>query len=340
MSITRHLLHAVLGLALCASSLSGTTWGADKLKVVVTLPDLADLVEQIGGEHVDVSVLARPGQNLHAVRVKPSHLVAVSRADLFVQVGLSLEHAWVPGLLQTARNRGVLPGTDGFVSAGDGYAMIEVPERFDRAVSADVHPQGNPHINLSMGGGLHMATKVLEGLERVDPAHAKEYRASFDAWKVDYDEALVRWQAIAQEVAATKSSACLYHQEFDYLLGEMGIELAAFLEPRPGLAPTPRHLVEVVKSVREKSIPVVITAPWSNNKNVARVTKLTKTGILELPVMARGSKAHGTWINMMDDCVAKIAAAYGVDPKLATQRAVEAAAKKEASKENGKTAPH
>ena len=91
----------------------------DKIRVVATLPDLADLAREIGGDRVDVKALARPGQNLHAVRVKPSHLVALSKADLFLQVGLSLEHAWVPGLLQTARNRDVLPGMKGFVSAGE-----------------------------------------------------------------------------------------------------------------------------------------------------------------------------------------------------------------------------
>ena len=293
------------------------------MAVVVTLPDLADLVEQIGGDHVSVDVLARPGQNLHAVRVKPSHLVAVSRADLFCQVGLSLEHAWVPGLLRTARNRKVLPGTDGFVSAGDGYEMIEVPERTDRALSADVHPQGNPHINVSMGGGLHMAERILEGLVRVDPSHESDYVGAFESWKSDYNKALERWMIIADAVAKTNSSACLYHQEFDYLLGEMGIELAAFLEPRPGLPPTPRHLAKVVETIREKGIPVVLTAPWSNNKNVERVTSLTDTETLELPVMARGTDDHSTWIDMMDDCVTKIALAYGVDPEDVVEKARE-----------------
>lgn len=308
----------------------GDALAADKLKVVATIPDLAVLTEAIGGDRVEVKTLARPGQNLHAVRVKPSHLVAVKRADVFVQMGLSLEHGWVPGLIQTANNRSVLPGQDGFVSAGEGYEMIEVPIRFDRSVSADVHPMGNPHINISLGGGPHMAKRILDGLVLNDPAHADEYRARHAKWLAEYQKVRTRWDAIAAAVAKKNASACLYHQEFDYLLGEMGLELSAFLEPRPGLAPTPKHLVQVVEIIREREIPVVLTAPWSNNKNVARVAKTTGADVLELPVMARGSEKHATWIGMIDDVVCKLARAYGVDPEAAVNEAKVAAEKSKA----------
>ena len=291
------------------------TTRADKIEVVATLPDLADLARAIGGERVNVKTLARPGQNLHAVRVKPSHLVALSKADLFLQVGLSLEHAWVPGLLRTSRNRGVFPGTDGFVSAGDGYEMIEVPVRLDRAISADVHPAGNPHINISLGGGPHMAERIRDGLIRVDPKGEKAYRAGFTRWMSEYRVARARWDIISAEVAKAKASACLYHQEFDYLLGEMGISIATFLEPRPGLPPTPSHLAEVIEIVKYRKIPVILTAPWSNNKNCRRVAELTGTPILELPVMVGGDAEHSTWIQMVDRSVSRIAAAYGVDAK-------------------------
>lgn len=294
-------------------SFASTTTHAEKIRVAATLPDLADLARAIGGERVKVHTLARPGQNLHAVRVKPSHLVALSKADLFLQVGLSLEHAWVPGLMQTARNRDVLPGTDGFVSAGEGFTMIEVPATLDRGQSVDVHPLGNPHVNLSINAGLHMAERVLEGLIRVDPAGAASYRAGFARWKERHDVARARWDRIAEAVAANKSSACLYHREFDYLLGELGLPIDAFLEPLPGLAPTPSHLATVIKTVKAKRIPVILTAPWSNNKNCARVSELTGAPILELPVMVGGGEGQMTWIDMMDRSIRLIAEAYGVD---------------------------
>ncbi len=298
--------------------------GSDKLQVVATLPDLANLATAIGGDRIDVKTLARPGQNLHAVRVKPSHLVALSKADLFLQVGLSLEHAWIPGLLRTARNRKVLPGTNGFVSAGEGYSMIEVPVRLDRSLSADVHPAGNPHINISLGGGPHMAERIRDGLIRVDPAGEEAYRAGFAQWMTRYDEARLRWDVVSAAVAEKKADACLYHQEFDYLLGEMGLSIAAFLEPRPGLAPTPSHLAKVIDIVKAKEIPVILTAPWSNNKNCRRVAELTGAAILQLPVMTGSENQSGDWIRMIDATVEKIAAAYGVDAQAVLKAHAEA----------------
>ncbi|QDV08716.1 putative periplasmic iron-binding protein precursor [Planctomycetes bacterium Poly30] len=296
----------------------------EKLRVVATLPDLADLARAIGGERIEVETLARPGQNLHAVRVKPSHLVALSKADLFLQVGLSLEHAWVPGLIQTARNREVLPGTDGFVSAGEGFTMIEVPVTLDRGQAVDVHPLGNPHVNLSMNGGLHMAERVRDGLIRVDPEGETVYRAGFETWKRRQDEARLRWSKIAEAIAAQHREACLYHREFDYLLGELGLPIAAFLEPRPGLPPTPSHLADVIETVKTDRIPVVLTAPWSNNKNCAHVARATGASVLELPVMVGGGEGQMTWIDMMDRSIRLIAEAYGVDVEAALAEPVGA----------------
>lgn len=318
------LLVALLGTVHVVTALASAPVpapSAEKIRVVATLPDLAAIAEAIGGDRITVKALARPGQNLHAVRVKPSHLVALSKADLFIQVGLSLEHAWVPGLIQTARNRRVLPGTNGFVSAGDDYTMIEVPVRIDRSLSVDVHPQGNPHINLSLGGGPHMAERILAGLIRVDPSGKEAYQAGYRAWMTRYQAARARWDVIAKAVALKGRDACLYHQEFDYLLGEMGLTIAAFLEPRPGLAPTPSHLGKVIQIVKDKRIPTILTAPWSHNKHCKRVAKLTGASILELPVMSGGSADHATWIKMMDDVVGRVAAAYGVDVKAALSAA-------------------
>ncbi|MCP3919892.1 MAG: zinc ABC transporter substrate-binding protein [bacterium] len=298
-------------LFLLASLMLGAGGGT---RVVATLPDLADLANRIGGDRVDVTSLARPGQNLHAVRVKPSHLVAVSRADVFLQVGLSLEHAWVPGLLETARNRDVSPGGKGFVNAGEDFETIDVPQRLDRSEAVDVHPQGNPHVNQSFEGGRYMAARILAGLERVDPGGAKAYRANHAAWLADYEAARTRWEIIATAVAAKGDSVCVYHREFDYLLRDVGLEVAISLEPKPGIAPTPAHLANVVKTCRERGVRVIVTAPWSNNKSVASVAKATGAEVLELPLVLGDGRKHASWIAMIDDTVGRLARAVGVDP--------------------------
>lgn len=305
----------LLALAAAATLSVGAPAAAEApLQVVTTLPDLADLVRRIGGAHVEVQALASPGQNLHAVRVKPSHLVAVSRADVFVQVGLSLEHAWVPGLLEAARNRAVAPGGAGFIDAGAGFATIDVPKVLDRSQGVDVHPQGNPHVNVSLTGGAHFAAAILAGLERVAPEHADEFRANHTLWQREYELAHERWVKVAGLVRATGAEVCVVHQEFDYLLRDLGLGVAAALEPKPGLAPTPAHLAKVIETLRARKVKVLVTAAWSNDKSAARVAEATGAEVLVLPLMVGGSTGAGTWIANIDVCVDRLARAVGVDP--------------------------
>jgi len=298
-----------------ASSRSGESHVAsDTLAVVATIPDLADLVARIGGKRVTVQSIATASQNLHAVRIRPSHLVALSRADAFVQVGLSLEHAWVPGLIEAARNSQIAPGGVGFIHAGEGFSAIEIPAVLDRSVSVDVHPDGNPHINLSFAGGAHCADRILAGLVRLGPEHEKELRANHAAWRQEYERALARWQAIAALVRERAPEVCIVHQEFSYLLRDLGIRYVASLEPRPGLVPTPAHLAEVIALMREREVKVLLTAPWSNNKNVAKVAKTTGAEVVVLEVMSGGRTDTGTWIQLIDVSVDQLARAVGVDP--------------------------
>lgn len=300
-------------------ALAATALGAHReeppLAVVATLPDLADLAGRIGGARVEVLALASPGQNLHAVRIKPSHLVAVSRADAFIQVGLSLEHAWVPGLLEAARNRDVSPGGPGFIDAGAGFATIDVPKSLDRSQGTDVHTSGNPHVNLSFAGGAHFAQQITAGFVRIAPRHADEFRANQARWKREHDAAHARWLRVAELVRAKGAEVCVVHKEHDYLLRDLGLGIAAALEPKPGLAPTPAHLAAVIETLREREVKVLVTAAWSNGKNVARVADATGAKVVVLPTMSGGEAATATWIATIDACVDRLARAVGVDPK-------------------------
>ena len=161
--------------------------------------------------------------------------------------------------------------------------------RTDRAFSADVHPQGNPHMNLSFDGGPHMIERIRDGAH---PGSIPRAGRPMSATTRSGSSA-TGWRGSAGTASRTRcpkrtAAACLYHSEFDYLLGSLGLEIAAFLEPRPGLPATPSHLAKVVQAVRERRIPVVLTAPWSNNRNVERVTELTDAAPLELAIMVDG----------------------------------------------------
>ena len=270
-----------------------------QLKVVTTIPDLADIVSVIGGERIKkVTSLAKGTMNVHAVPLRPSKLIAASKADLFLQVGLSLEHAYVPGLLLQARNARIKPGSPGFVTCAEGWEPIQVPDMISRGLSADLHPDGNPHFNLDPKGGKHIADRILGGLIAVDPSGEKEYRERHAAFLAKIAEHEKRWVEIRKKLKGKR--VVMYHGDFNYLLESCGMQSIGTLEPKPGLPPTPKHMAQLVRLMNKESVKVILTAKWSNNSNCRFVAKKTGARIVELPVMVGGVKGADSWLEMMD----------------------------------------
>jgi ABC-type Zn uptake system ZnuABC Zn-binding protein ZnuA len=279
---------------------------ADKLKVLATIPDLADIVQEIADGRVDVTTVTRGSENLHAVTPRPSHLVAMSRADVFVQVGLSLEMAFVPGLMEVARNRAVYPGSAGFVNVSEGWEAIDVPANLSRQ-AGDLHPQGNPHMNLDPRAGEHMADVIYHAFVRLDPGSEALYKERYEAYKKKLAEAKARWDELAKGFRGSKIA--VYHQEFNYFARCYGIEIADSIELRPGIPPTPNHLADVIADMKSRNVRVILIAPWSENSDVKRVAEATGARIVEVPNQAGGMDGAETWIGLMDVIHQKLAAA-------------------------------
>jgi ABC-type Zn uptake system ZnuABC Zn-binding protein ZnuA len=279
------------------------------VRVVTTIPDLADIAAEIGGDRIEVRSLAKGTMNIHAVPLKPSSLVAVNRADLFVQMGLSLEHAYVPGMLQKARNRRIQPGAPGFVDCSVGWEPIEVPETLSRSMGTDLHPLGNPHYNLDPRGGRHIAGRILAGLLAVDPEGEEHYTARHAAYLERLSEAEARWAALDAELRGRKLVA--YHASFNYFLHHHGLELVGTVESKPGVPPTPRGLALIVEEMKREGVRVVLTAKWSNNKSVRFVAEKAGAAIIEAPTMVGGDPAAGSWIELMDLLHERLAGALG-----------------------------
>jgi ABC-type Zn uptake system ZnuABC Zn-binding protein ZnuA len=284
-----------------------------RLRVVATIRDLEDIAREIGGERVETKAIADGRENIHFVAVRPSDLIAVERADVFVEIGLSLEHAWVPGLVLSARNERIEPGRPGFVNVSDGWEhLLQVPVTLSRQQGADIHPQGNPHINLDPRAGRHFARQVLEHLCAVDPAGRGSYEERHAAYLERLDAAEARWKPYHEALQGQK--VVLYHADFNYFCAANGIEVVGTLEPKPGLAPTPGHLADLIALMREQDVRLILTAAWSNNRNARKVAEQTGARILEAPVMVGGVEGAETWIAMMDWLHEHVAAVLGVEP--------------------------
>jgi len=282
------------------------------LLVVTTIPDLADIAREVGGDRVEVRSLSKGTENLHQVPVRPSMVVALNKADLLLEMGLSMEHSWLPGLLLAARNKSVEPGSPGFVNCSEGWEPIEVPESLSRQ-QGNLHPEGNPHFNLDPRAGKHLAERIHAGLVRVDPGGEEYYDERLAEYEKKLAAAAARWAKLGDRLEGKRIA--VYHVEYSYLAEQLGLEVAASIEPKPGVPPTPGDIASVVATIKEKEIPVIVTASWSNNRQVTDVARKTGAKVVELPNQVGGASWADSWIAMEDGLHQRLAEAFGIDWK-------------------------
>jgi zinc/manganese transport system substrate-binding protein len=228
---------------------------AAALRVVATLPDVADIARQIGGDHVQVETIARGDQDPHKVPVKPSFVTKLHRADAVIVQGLGLEHAFLPALLEVASNPKILPTGPAYIDASIYIQPLEVPTSQNRA-QGELHPLGNPHFNLDPVRGKQMARAIAEGLARVDPENAEAYQEGLTRFDALLDQKIAEWEQLAAPLRGVK--AVSYHQDMIYLANRFGLEMVGTIETKPGVPATPSHLEELVDTMKRENVKLVI----------------------------------------------------------------------------------
>lgn len=225
-----------------------------KVRVAASINDLASIANSVGGDQVDVFAIARPTADVHRVEVLPSYMIKVSRAQLYLKVGLGLD-AWADGIIAGSRNAGIT-----VVDCSQGVNVLEKPGGKVDASLGDVHPDGNPHYWLDPRNGAVAARTIAEALARVDPAHAADFRARAEALA---REAQAAWEKGRRQAAALPEKALFtYHRSWPYLADAFGLEVAATVEPVPGIPPTARHLADLVQMAKARRIQVLLQEPY------------------------------------------------------------------------------
>jgi zinc/manganese transport system substrate-binding protein len=281
-----------------------------QVRVVTTIPDLANLAREIGGKQVNVRSLSKGTENLHSVHVRPSMLIALSKANLFLEMGLSMEAAWLPGLLLKAKNSKIQPGAPGFENCSTDWQAIGIPADLSRK-GGDVHPEGNPHFNLDPMGGAHLAKRIHQALVRVDSAHAELYTKNLKVWQTRLAQKQKHWAAIAERIKGKKIA--VYHSEYDYLARRLGLEVVASIEPKPGVPPGPGDIAKVVKTIRATQAKVILSAAWSNNRQVSDIAKKAGATVIELPNQVGGAPWAETWLDLMDGVYERLDKAFAAE---------------------------
>jgi zinc/manganese transport system substrate-binding protein len=225
-----------------------------KLHVAASTNDLASIAASIGGEQAEVFAIARPSSDPHRIEALPSYMVKVSRAQVFLKVGLGLDQ-WAEAIVDGSRNSAVQ-----MVDCSQGVRVLEKPTGKVDASMGDVHPDGNPHYWLDPRNGGVVAHNIAEAFAKADPGNAAQYRARADAFAKDADAA---WQKNADLAKKLGSHAVFtYHRSWSYFADAFGFEVVNTVEPVPGIPPTARHLQELVDQAKARKVGVLIEEPY------------------------------------------------------------------------------
>jgi len=225
-----------------------------KIKIAASNNDLASIAASVGGDEVETFSIARPTADAHRVEVLPSYMVKVSRAQVYLKVGLGLDQ-WADQIIDGSRNSSLT-----VVDCSAGVPVLEKPTGQVNASMGDVHPNGNPHYWLDPRNGGIAAQTIAEALAKVDPAHAGDYRARADAFAKQAEATWTQDMAVANGLPV--KAIITYHRSWSYFANAFGIEIAGEAEPIPGIPPTGRHLADLVDIVKARKIPVFLQEPY------------------------------------------------------------------------------
>jgi zinc/manganese transport system substrate-binding protein len=344
----RHTLLALTFLVAAAHGRARADEAPPPLKVCATVPDLGDLARQVGGEDVAVTVFARGPEDPHFMEARPSFLRELSRADLFILVGLDLEIGWAPSLWQNARNGRVLPGTPGFLDASTAIKPLDIPAGLIDRAMGDVHPYGNPHYLLDPVNGLKVARAIRDRLTTLRPAKKETFSGRYEAFAKKLHAALAGEQLAAKYDAEKLAvlaehgklegflkeqgqsnllggwlgrlapfrggSVVADHNLWPYFAARFGLKVAGFFEPKPGIPPTTAHLTQLVGIMQAQNVRAVLTVPYFDRRHAAFVAEKTGARIAAVVHQSGAAPDAGDYLAMVEHNVREVERALRAAP--------------------------
>src|SRR5512138_365452 len=306
MFINRMLAAAALGL-LAGSPVTGTSTAAAQLKVVTSTTDLHDIARAVGGNRITTTHIGEGYQDPHFIEAKPSFVLQLRNADVWAFVGLDLEIGWMPLLLQGARNPKLQPGQPGYVDASRVISVLDMARGTVDRSQGDVHPLGNPHYWLDPENGRRLAKLFRETFSRLDAKNAAVYEANEKAFTARLDGAERSWQA---DLATIKDKPVVaWHTSWRYFAEYTGMNIVGFMEPKPGVPPSPAHLAGLIQTMKQTGAKVIVMEPFYDRRTADFVASKTGAKVLVLPPSVGGAKGLHDYIQLMTHDIRQLAAA-------------------------------
>ena len=278
-----------------------------KLNVVATTPDIAAIAKEIGGDKIELTTMARPTEDPHFVDAKPSFILKLNKADVLIHGGAELEVGWLPKLIEQARNAKIIGAAKGEVRCCDGVKMREVPDKLDRS-AGDIHAAGNPHFLVDPENAKIVAHHIADAFISLDATNREYYESNSKRFMAALDAKLTEWQSKLTPFKGEHLVA--YHNSWLYFGERFGLKIEIFLEPKPGIPPSPAHLATVMAKMKEQNARVVIVDPYLNRKTEETVARGTGAKVVDVTQFPGGVKGtEGGYIALMDYLVNSLAAA-------------------------------
>ncbi|HWZ82322.1 MAG TPA: metal ABC transporter substrate-binding protein [Terriglobales bacterium] len=295
---------AVLALGL----LSPGVVAAKKLNVITATTDLAALAQEVGGDKINVESMAKGYQDPHFVEAKPSFLLKLRQADLLVVVGLQLEIGWLPPLIAQSGNSRIQPGANGYLDAGQFAEILEIPQGSITRAMGDVHPLGNPHYWLDPDNGRRVAKGLAAKFAEMDPEDAAYFQQRDQDFERRLAEADRKWLADMKSYRGRK--VITYHNSAPNFAKHFGLEVVGFVEPRPGIPPTPSHTLDVINMMKRDHVKVIMVEPYFDRKTPDSIARETGGVVVEYMPSVGGTKEITSYFQLFDYNIALLTKAF------------------------------
>jgi ABC-type Zn uptake system ZnuABC Zn-binding protein ZnuA len=298
---------AIAAALVVGAPIAGASDALAQLKVVTSTTDLYDIAKQVGGNKITATHIGEGYQDPHFIEAKPSFVLQLRNADVWAFVGLDLEIGWMPLLLQGARNPKLQPGQPGYVDASRVMTVLDMARgNVDRS-QGDVHPLGNPHYWLDPENGRRIAKLFRETFSQLDPKNAATYAANEKAFTQRLDAADKAWQPDLAKIKGQPVVA--WHTSWRYFAEYNGMNIVGFMEPKPGVPPSPAHLAGLIQTMKRTGAKVIVMEPFYDRRTADFVASKTGAKVLVLPPSVGGVKGLDDYIQLMTNDIQKLAAA-------------------------------
>ncbi len=294
-------IRSALALLILATSLPANA----ALKVLATTSDWGALVTELGGEQVNVYVATSALQDVHRVEAKPSLVARARSADLVIASGAELEIGWLPVLIRESGNRRIQPGSPGYFEATSLITLLDKPVRFDRALG-DIHPQGNPHVQLDPHNIATIAKALTERLVQLDGAHAQIYQERAQDFDARWQAAIQKWEARGAPLEGAQ--IVVMHSDQSYLCHWLGLQQVAAIEPKPGMPPTAGYLGQLVTRLEASPPRAILVNAYNDPKAAKWLSERVNAPVIVLPFSVGGTPEAKDLFGLFDDSLDRLLA--------------------------------